>query len=84
VPEERENKPTTVMRRDDLVQLVNATAAPAVSAHTMPRAVLDLDQRERFDINEHLDMDIAPTSPWLVLAIIGGLLAMFIAIVASS
>jgi hypothetical protein len=29
-------------------------------------------------------MDIAATSPWLVLAIIGGLLAMFIAIVASS
>ena len=68
------------MRRDDLVQLVNASAAPAVSAHTMPRAMLDLEQRERFDIDDDLDVDLVPSSPWLLLAIIGGLVAMFLAI----
>lgn len=69
------------MRRDELLPLVNATSTPAVSAHTLPRVLLDSRVRAS---NQSLDLDEAPGSPWLVLAIIGVLIAMFIAIVATA
>jgi len=89
--EEWEPRPTTVMRRDELLVLVNATAAVAVSAHAVPRVLLDLSLRDAarsgaagpFDHGDDdlADVDLSTVSPTIVLALICVLIAVFVAIV---
>lgn len=81
VPDERENKPTALMPRDELLPLVNATSTPAVSAHTLPRVLLDRRVRSS---NDALEIDDGRGSPSLVLAIICVLIALFIMIVVTA
>ena len=69
------------MRRDELMPLVNATSTPAVSAHTLPRVLLDRRVRAS---NQNLEVDEPAGSSWIVSAIVVVLVAMFIAIVATA
>lgn len=70
----RDPKPTAVMHRDELLSLVEATAP--VSVH---RDKLGSTQAEPIDTNIS-----ASASPLIALAIIGVLIGMFIAIVATN
>ncbi len=79
---EHEPKPTAVMRRDDLLELVNATAAASVSANAVPRVLLEQRHRDASGQSEAEDYELGSTvSPMVVLAIIGVLIGMFVAIV---
>jgi hypothetical protein len=79
--EERVPKPTTVMRRDDLLELVNASTAASVSTNAVPRVLLEQRQRTASEQREPLDASGSGVSPLIVLAIIGVLIGMFAAIV---
>ena len=86
-----EPKPTVVMRRDDLLDLVDATAQRGVAANTIPRSVVD--RRNKVSgakpiaiapsvAEDELDDDIdASASPLAILAVLGMFIALFIALV---
>lgn len=79
---EREPKPTTVMRRDALLELVTATSASAASEHAVPRVLLE--HRARVANTQRAESDSGSVSPLVVLAIIGVFIGMFAAIVLSA
>lgn len=68
------------MARDELLDLVNASAQPAAGLHTVPRALLDQNRLARGS-SDDIESLAGDVSPLVVLAIVGVLLAMFFVIV---
>jgi len=83
---EGRDRPTALMNRDELLGLVNATAATPSSSNVVPRALLE--QRDKIASSETTpveDIEVGRgISPLIVMAIIGVLIGMFVAIVATA
>lgn len=67
------------MQRDRLVDLVTATARPEVSAHTIPRAMLE-DRGQLGPLEPDEDDDFESVSPLAVLVVLAMLLTVFVAV----
>jgi hypothetical protein len=85
----REGKPTTVMRRDELLPLVDAITPIAPSEHVVPRAWLErrekIGSREALAPAQQTDIDsLSGSSRVVVLVLFGLFVGLFVAILASA
>lgn len=72
------DKITALMERDRLRDLIHAAGAPEVAAHTIPRVLVS---RDASLLREPADEVEPGPSPLVVLAILGMLIALFVAVV---
>jgi hypothetical protein len=76
------DKAATLMERDRLADLVHATARPDVSAHTIPRALIEHRLRgEPAEVTDEIeDDDTKSISPLAVLLVLAMLMTVFVAV----
>lgn len=72
------DKITALMERDRLRDLIHAAGAPEVTAHTIPRVLVS---RDASMLRAPVDELAAGPSPLVVLAVLGMLIALFVAVV---